>query len=219
METTTPSPKIQETIQTPKKSIPLIPIIFVITILLLLGGGLYWNIARTRIAIDNAEISAPTIELAAQQGGILNDMMVGEGDLIRESTVVARVGDELIKTKIAGIITGVHNDIGKTFKPGEPIVEMIDPTELRVEGRIDESKGLRSVHVGQSVLFTVDTFGSRKYQGIIDEVSPVSRDLAVVFSISDKRETKEFTVKARFNVDQYPELKKGMSAKMTILLQ
>jgi hypothetical protein len=43
---------------------------------------------------------------------------------------------------------------------------------------------------------------------------PIQSD--IVFSISDKREEKEFEVKATFDADAYPELKNGMSAKMWV---
>jgi hypothetical protein len=93
---------------------------------------------------------------------------------------------------------------------------MFDPNELRVIGQIDEDKGLSDVKVGQDVEFTVDAYGSKKYTGIVDEISPVSREGDVVFNISDKREVKQFDVKVRFDISKYPELKNGMSAKMWI---
>jgi hypothetical protein len=37
-----------------------------------------------------------------------------------------------------------------------------------------------------------------------------------VFSISDKREEREFEVRAIYDTNAYPELKNGMSAKMWI---
>jgi hypothetical protein len=94
---------------------------------------------------------------------------------------------------------------------------MIDPRELRVIGQLEEDKGLKDVHVGQQATFTVDAFGSRTFYGIVDSVSPTSRESGIVFNISDKRETKSFDIKIRFDINAYPELKNGMSAKMTIL--
>ena len=51
--------------------------------------------------------------------------------------------------------------IGKTFNPGQAVVSMIDPAQLRVVGTIDENKGLNEIHVGQLASFTVDAFGSK----------------------------------------------------------
>ncbi len=90
---------------------------------------------------------------------------------------------------------------------------------MRVAGTIDETKGLSKIQPGQRVVFTVDAFPGRKYEGVVDEVSPVSDDAGVAFAISDKRPVKKFTVYAHFNPSSYPELKGGMSAKMTVYLK
>src|SRR5262249_54386642 len=96
------------------------------------------------------------------------------------------------------------------------VVEMIDPSELRVVGKVDENKGLDRIAVGDSVSFTVDAFGGKTYSAVVDEISPTSEQSGIVFNISDKREVKQFDVKARFDTAAYPELRNGMSARMWI---
>ena len=96
---------------------------------------------------------------------------------------------------------------------------MVHPEDLRVVGAIDENKGLDQLKPGQPVLFTVDTFGSKTYVGSLESISQTSVDTGVIFSISDKRPTKKFDVKVRFNVADYPELKNGMSAKITVYIK
>jgi multidrug resistance efflux pump len=96
---------------------------------------------------------------------------------------------------------------------------MVDPTQLRVVGTIDENKGLDRIRVGQPATFTVDAFGSKQYVGIVDEISPTANSSDVVFNISNERETQQFNVKVRFDHTQYPELKNGMSAKLTIFIK
>ncbi|MCL5009086.1 MAG: HlyD family efflux transporter periplasmic adaptor subunit [Patescibacteria group bacterium] len=180
------------------------------------GGLLYWQAASTRINIDKSQIAAPQIALSPSQPGQLSQVFVNEGDLIKANTPVAKVGDELIKSKVAGEVVSVKNDIGKNFNPGEAVVVMVDPKELRVVGTIEENKGLDQIRIGQLVSFTVDAFGSKEYEGVVDEVSPTAKASGVVFNISDKRATQEFDIKVRFNQAKYPELKNGMSAKITI---
>ncbi|MBU6414726.1 HlyD family efflux transporter periplasmic adaptor subunit [Patescibacteria group bacterium] len=180
------------------------------------AGVAYWNVSNSRVAIDKAEISAPIIELAPQNSGILQEVFVREGDEVPANASVAQVGNELVKTKVDGVVISVKNDIGKIFNRGEAVVTMIDPTDLRVEARIEEDKGLKDIHVGERAVFTADAFGSKEYEGVVDEVSPTSLESGVVFTISDKRAVKEFVVKVRFDRDLYPELKNGMSAKIWI---
>ncbi|HVM91130.1 MAG TPA: efflux RND transporter periplasmic adaptor subunit [Verrucomicrobiae bacterium] len=185
-------------------------------VVLAIGGFSYWQYSSTRISIDKAQITAPEIDLGPSAPGVLQEVFVRVGDTVPADTVVARVDNQSIKTKVGGLVINVQKDIGKRFNPGEAIVSLIDPNELRVVGRLEEDKGLRDVRVGQTASFTVDAFGSRTFYGTVDSISPTSRDSGIVFNISDKRETQEFDVDVRYDLDAYPELRNGMSAKIVI---
>jgi multidrug resistance efflux pump len=179
-------------------------------------GLVYLDAVSKRVYVEKSEIDAPQIMLSAKEGGILEELFVKTGDRVSANDVVARVGNELVKTKDAGLVISRQDLIGTYFNPGEEVVTIIKPEDLRVVGRLEEDKGLKDVQVGQRVVFEVDAFGTKQYEGIIDEVSPTSRASDVVFNISDQRQENEFNVKARFNLSEYPELKNGMSAKMWI---
>lgn len=181
-----------------------------------IGGVVYWKISSTRVYIDTAVVSAPLINLGPKNADILQDVYVEEGDVVSANTLVARVGNELLKTNIPGQIISVAKRLGQRIGSGETVVTMINPDDLRVVGKIDEDKGLSLIAVGDRAVFTVDAFDSKKYEGFVDEVSPTSRQSDVVFSISDKRPTNQFDVKVRFNFSAYPELKNGMSARLWI---
>ncbi len=182
---------------------------------IVIGGaiGAYLLVTGKSVYIENSTIEAPEIDLAPKTAGILENMYVNAGDSVTANEVVARVGDELIQAKIAGIVTKADATIGAERAPGQTVVAMIDPTALRVVGQIDENKGLDRISVGQYAAFTVDAFGSKKFTGVVDEVSPEAQSSDVVFQISDAREEQVFDVKVRFDTAQYPELKNGMSAK------
>jgi multidrug resistance efflux pump len=171
---------------------------------------------QEKIYVDKAVISAPTIDLSSAVGGALSEILVKEGDRVLENQVVARVGNELIKARNDGLVIKADDNIGKNFQRGESIVSMIEPRALRVVAHLDEDKGLKDVKIGQRVIFRADAYGSKDYIGTVDEISPVSNDSAIAFSISDKREVKQFDIKIRFDADAYPELKNGMSAKVWI---
>ncbi len=177
---------------------------------------IYFYVASGQVSIDNSTISAPSIDLTSKTGGILQEVYVNSGDILPQNTVVARVGTELIKTLAPAEVITVNNNIGKYFSPGQAIVTVIDPSQLRVVGKLQENKGLSDVRVGQRAIFSVDAFSSKQYVGIVDEISPTAHSGDVVFSISDKRQEQDFDVKVRFDVSAYPELKNGMSAKITV---
>jgi multidrug resistance efflux pump len=188
----------------------------VILVLVVCGGFLYWQSSSSRVGIDTSLISAPLINLSPTAVGQLQATYVTEGQLVAANTPVAEVGGQIIESQIAGEIVTVQTNIGANYNPGQAVVTMIDPSQLRVVGTIDENKGLSQIQVGQLASFTVDAFGSKQYQGVVDEVDPSSNQSDVVFNISDQREEQQFDVKIRFNTQEYPELKNGMSAKLTI---
>ena len=169
-----------------------------------------------KIYVEDAQIVAPVIKLSAQQPGILEKVYVREGDTIPANTIVARVNGMPIKSKIAGIIINVQNTPGQYVTPQNTIVEMINPNELRVVGKVQEDKGLTEIKKGQKVIFTADAFASKEYAGVVDAISPAARSGDLVFSISDKRQEQEFDVSVRYLVSSHPELQQGMSAKMWI---
>jgi multidrug resistance efflux pump len=188
----------------------------IVVVFLILGGFLFWQSENGTIFIENSEINAPVVNLSAGSAGTLNALYVAEGDTIAANTPVASIGTNIITSKQSGIVVSIENNIGEFFAPGQTVVSMIHPEDLRVVGAVDETKGLNEIKPGQKVIFTVDTFGSKKYVGVVESVSQTSDDTGVVFSISDQRPIKKFDVKVRFDVASYPELKNGMSAKITI---
>jgi multidrug resistance efflux pump len=193
--------------------------IAVLVIAGLAGGFIYWHIESGRVYIDTSSIVAPEIDLSPSQGGTLEDVYVNEGDTVTANETVARVGDQLIQAKVAGIVISVPDTVGAQVNSGTPVVTMIDPTQLRVVGQIDENKGLSSVKVGDSVTFTVDAFGGQQFSAVVDEISPTSNQSGIVFNISNSRETQQFDIKARFDTTADSQLKNGMSARMWIYLQ
>ena len=191
----------------------------IIIVAIAIGGYAYWKTTSSRIYIEKGEISAPQIDLSSQNGGILERLLVKEGDVVTKNQPVAQVGDEIIRSREDGIVVKVQDEIGKNFNPREDIASIIKPADLRVLGTIGEEKGLKDIQVGQRVVFTADAFGSKEYEGFVEEISPSSKDKGLAFSISDKRATSEFVIKVRFSTDVYSELKNGMSAKIWVYKQ
>ncbi|MEI8230411.1 MAG: HlyD family efflux transporter periplasmic adaptor subunit [Candidatus Peregrinibacteria bacterium] len=191
--------------------------LIVLTVVATIGGIGYWLYESQFVYTDKAILSAPLIQLAAPAGGVLHRVTVEEGLKVAANKAVARVGDEMVLTHVAGTVVVVRRDVGTVFKPGEAVVTMIQPEELKVSARIEEDKGLKDIFVGQRVTFTVDAFGSKVFEGTVSSVSQTKTSGDVVFSISDKRQENEFEVKIDYDHEAYPELQNGMSARVWIV--
>lgn len=206
-----------------KKSIVSKPwfksLIGVIIIILLLIGFTYWRMVAGKVVIENSSIQAPIINLSSSTPGILSEIYVKVGDVVSDNTPVAKVGNETILSKISGTVASVNHQEGQFFGAGSPVVSMVNTKEEKVVGKIDEDKGLVDIKVGQPATFTIDAFGSKKFNGVVSEVSPISDESGVIFNISDKREIKKFDIKVSFDQNKYPMLKQGMSAKITVFVK
>ena len=206
--------------ENPKKSIFTKPwvqsLTGIILIILAVFGVLFYKSISSYISIENATISSPIISVGPESQGILDEIYVKEGDSVVSGQPLARVGSEILKSKIDGIIIYTNNTPGQVFNSSGVVIKMIDPKESRVIGTIKEDAGLSKIAIGNPVSFVPDAFSSKTYVGVVEEISPTSKDSSVVFSISDKREVKEFTVKVKYDVSMYKEFKNGMSAKIKI---
>lgn len=187
----------------------------IIIIALVLAGLLVWKSLSAHVSIDTSQISAPTIAIGPQTEGILSAVYVQPGDTVTAGEQVALVGSQVLSAQINGIVTATQNTPGQVIMPGTAVVSMIDPTQLRVVGTIQEDKGLADIKIGQPVTFTVDAFGSAQFTGVVDQISPTSNESSIVFNISDKRQQQNFDVKVRYDIAAHPEFKNGMSAKIT----
>jgi len=181
-----------------------------------IGGAAYYAASTKTVYIDQSQIQAPVVALSPTQPGILRAVYVSPGDTIAANTVVAQVGIELIKSTAGGLVIDTNDNIGKQVGPSDVVVSTIDPSQLRVVGQVQEDKGLSSIKVGDPAVFTVDAFGSEKFNGVVDEVSPTSHESDIVFNISDQRQEQTFDIKVSFDVAGNPQLKNGMSAKIWV---
>lgn len=189
-----------------------------LAILFLIGalvGVYYWYLINQRVYSDKAEIFAPLIILSPDQPSVLENVLVKNGDRVVTNQAVAKVDKgDFVRAKTDGIVVKINDQVGKMFSPGEAVVTMINPDDLRLIVHVAENKGLNSVTVGQKVIFTVDAYDSKEFTGQVEEISQTSDQSSVVFSISDKRDEKNFSVKVKYS--GYPELLNGMSAKAWI---
>jgi multidrug resistance efflux pump len=206
-----------------KKQTNRTPLIVAAFIVVVIGGGIasfaYLAASSKTVYIENSLIQAPAVILTSTQSGTLNAVYVSPGDMVAPGTVVATVGTELIKSSTGGLVLTANNNIGKAVTNSDVVVSLIDPSQLRVVGQVQEDKGLVDIHTGERAVFTVDAFGSKEFSGVVDEVSPTSKTGDVVFNVSDKRQEQNFDVKVRFDTTTHPELKQGMSAKLWVYKQ
>jgi multidrug resistance efflux pump len=214
----------QETLKTEqptkgKRRSAAFTILGIIIVIAAISGGIYWYVSSQSVYIDQSVIQAPIIDLSPTTSGPLQAVFVNVGDVVTANQPIARVGGEIVESKTSGEIVSIDKNIGELENPGQAVVAtMVDPTQLRVVGHLDENKGLSNVAVGDVAKFTVDTFGAKVYYGVVDEVGQTSQ-VSATSNIFNQRPVNEFNVYVRFDPAQYPELKDGMSARIWVYVK
>lgn len=185
-------------------------------VILLLAVFLYYEKTKDRISIEDSLIQAPIISISPDVQGKILDVKVYDGEKVKKGDAVAVVGTKTLNAYEDGLIVSTNRTIGGIANPQVPVVQMINFSDMRVAGTLDETKGLSRVKVGQPVSFTVDALPGKTFWGYVDEISPTAKQTQLQFSVSSERPTQQFIIYARFDAGNSPSIKNGMSAKMTL---
>ena len=184
--------------------------------IVVVGGGLYLGKTQGRVFIDNSLVQAPIISISPASPSKLMEMDVYEGQKVTKGDTLGIAGTDTFRADTDGLIIMANQQIGSLVSAQNPLVQMINTADMRVAGTIDENKGLDQINPGQVASFTVDALPGETFWGYVDEVSPSAKQTQLSFSISSERPTQQFIVYVKYNADKYPEIKNGMSAKITV---
>lgn len=200
-----------------KRKFGKVPVIAGIALLAVAAGVfLYFRSVSGRILIDKSQIQAPLITISPSTMGKVQEMDVKEGQYVQSGDTLAVVGSETLRAQTDGLVISASDLTGSTVNQATQLIQMIRPSNMRVVGTLDENKGLYRIKVGQPVSFTVDALPGKVFWGYIDEISPSANIPVFSFSASTERPTQQFSIYARFDTSRYPDIKNGMSAKMTV---
>lgn len=191
-------------------------ILIAVVAILLIGGFIFYQLLRNRVSIEDSLVQAPIVMISPETPGKIVDIKVYEGERVKKGDSLAIVGTSSLNAYEDGLVISTDNAIGSIATSQTPVVQMINFSDMRIAGTIDENKGLDKVKIGQIVSFTVDALPGQTFWGYVDEISPTAKQTQLQFSVSSERPTQQFIVYARFNAYQYPQIKNGMSAKMTV---
>lgn len=181
----------------------------------LIGYGYVMGSAGT-VYSEDATVHAPLIAVIPASPGPLDRVFVAQEDPVRKGMIIASVGGVPVRSPATGRVVSVVDSKGSLIGPTNPLAQLIDPEKMRVVARIKENKGLSRVKVGDPVSFTVDAFGSQRFNGTVTRIAQTASSTSQVFSISNTRPTQTYDVEIGFDGYSHPELKSGMSAKVWI---
>ncbi len=155
----------------------------------MLAGGDPIVLASAQAKVDNARAAL----LAAQN--TLNDMLAGGNadTLVQKRAQVdnaqqtvdnaqKQIDQATITAPFNGVIsTNVSVKKGDTVSPGTVIMQLVDTTQLQINGLIDEVD-IMQAKTGQKVNISFDILPGMQFQGTVQAISPVGQSQSGVVS-------------------------------------
>jgi RND family efflux transporter MFP subunit len=100
-----------------------------------------------------------------------------EGQLAAARAQSASAGESArranVTTPIAGEVSARHVSMGEAVSPGDPIVTVVNSTQLELAGQIPVVQAA-NVQPGQRVEFTLDAYPGQRFEGAVDRVDPTA---------------------------------------------
>ncbi|OPZ71569.1 MAG: Multidrug export protein EmrA [Firmicutes bacterium ADurb.Bin456] len=150
----------------------------VLTVMILTLTGVsfyYWYKNAHYVDTEDARVDGVIVKVSPQISGIITDMYIEEGDLLREGALIARQADytlspganpdlSAIKSPLSGTVIKKIGNVGEVGVPGSPVAMLADLNNLHITANIEETE-LARVKPGQAVEFTIDSTPGIKYSG------------------------------------------------------
>lgn len=179
-----------------KKKIMMLSASFVMLVIMAGVAGYYWFMQAHYVITDDARIDGRIISVSTQITGKINDIYVGEGDLVKEGQNLVRQTDlslssganidlSVIKSPITGTVIQKTGNVGEIGTPGYPIMMLADLKNLYVTAEVEETD-LTKIRPKQLVEFTVDAFPGVAFTG---QVISINKATVSTFSLLPSKNT------------------------------
>lgn len=165
-----------------RRKLAMLLALLVVLVVGLYLGYQYWLGQQIYVSTDNAQVAGPMVQVGALNAGRVESVQVNVGDTVQRDQVVGTillpttistsqsgtpvlgfVGSEnqraQIKSPVSGIVVARSANPGATIAPGQPVITLVDPTQLWVNANIDETQSWR-VHPGQEVEVHLDAMNA-----------------------------------------------------------
>lgn len=190
---------------------------------LLVREGMRVSKGQTLIQLDNRDVQADLARATAEvenaqaqltrMKALLADDAVSKQEVENATrafkvagaswkAVLAQLSYTEVKAPFDGVITGKKVEAGELASPGQPLLEMEDPRQLRLEATVAEGD-LKAVSLGDKIPILIDALGAAPLHGVVSQILPAGDP-----------HTHTFMVKV--DLPMTPGLKSGMFGRLQL---
>jgi RND family efflux transporter MFP subunit len=151
------------------------------------------HLNRMKVLVTEDAVSKQEVENATRA------FKVAEAN---RKTVLAQLSYTVVKAPFDGIITEKKVEAGELASPGQPLLQMEDSQQLRLEATVAEGD-LKSVSLGDKIPILIDALGVQALRGVVSQILPAGDP-----------QTHTFIVKV--DLPLTPGLKSGMFGRLQL---
>lgn len=134
------------------------------------------ELARARAEVDNTKAQLTRMKNLYVRDAVSKQEMenavraykVAEANL---KAVLAQLSYTVVKAPFNGVITEKKVEAGELASPGQPLLKMEDPRQLRLEATVAEGD-LKSVSRGDKISVLIDALGAQVLKGTVSQILP-----------------------------------------------
>ncbi len=165
------------------------------------------DLARAAAELENATAQLDRMNKLYAQDAVSKQEMENATRAFKvaeanRKAVLAQLSYTVVKAPFDGVITDRIVEAGELASPGQPLLKMEDPTQLRLEATVAEGD-LKSLSRGDKIPVVIDALGQQAVTGTVSKV----------LSAGDPQ-THTFTVKV--DLPPTPGLKSGMFGRFRL---
>jgi multidrug resistance efflux pump len=184
----------------------LLPLAAVILIVAAVVGYSFYREGQMYVSTDNAQLTGQPIQVGSMNAGQVQAVFPTIGSTVHKGDVLAQValpsqvgtaqngtpkmgflgaGDTKVDVTapLDGLVIATPMGVGATVQPGQPIVTLIDPSQMWVTANIEETS-IGRVKVGQPVTVHVDAL-STDVPGKVEAITPATAASASILPASN----------------------------------
>lgn len=146
------------------------------TLIQLDSRDLQAELARVSAEIENAKAHLDRMNQLYIQDAVSKQELENATRAYRvaessRKAVEAQLSYTTVKAPFDGVITEKHVEAGELASPGQPLLKMEDPLQLRLEATVAEGD-LRSVSRGDKIPVIIDALGGAPVIGTVSQILP-----------------------------------------------
>jgi multidrug resistance efflux pump len=184
----------------------LLPLAAVVLIVAAVVGYSFYREGQMYVSTDNAQLTGQPIQVGSMNAGQVQAVFPTIGSTVHKGDVLAQValpsqvgtaqngtpkmgflgaGDTKVDVTapLDGLVIATPMGVGATVQPGQPIVTLIDPSQMWVTANIEETS-IGRVKVGQPVTVHVDAL-SADVPGKVEAITPATAASASILPASN----------------------------------